>query len=101
MAELTKELHIPIRMLKAIIHDLVRCNILSEVLTDKPKVTAFQPAQNIERFSVKFVMEEIDKLGETYLKYSHSENTQKFVEIHDKFFETLEKHSGNVLLKDI
>lgn len=101
LTEMTKELHIPIRMLKAIVQDLVKCKILCEVLTDNPKVTAFQPAQNIDRFSVKYVMEEIDKLGETYLKNKHIETTQKFVDIHDKFFETLEKHPGNMLIKDI
>jgi len=99
--ELHKELHIPIRMLKAIIQDLVKCRILSEVLTDKPKVTAFQPAQYIERFTVKFVIEELDKLGETYLKNRHEEITQKLVVIHNNFFETIGSHPDNVLIKDI
>jgi membrane protein len=99
--ELTKELHIPIRMLKAIMLDLVRCHIFSEVLTDNPKVTAIQPAQNIDRITIKFVMEELDKLGENYLKIKQSEITQKLVEIHDNFFASIEKHPENVLLKDV
>jgi Predicted membrane protein len=99
--ELQKELHIPIRMLKAIIQDLVKCRIISEVLTDNPKVTAFQPAQYIDRFTVKFVIEELDKLGETYLKNKHSETTQKLVKIHNNFFETIQAHPDNVMIKDI
>jgi len=101
LLELNKELHIPIRMLKAIVQDLVKCRIISEVLTDNPKFTAFQPAQYIERFTVKFVIEELDKLGETYLKNKHTETTQKLIEIHNNFFNAIEKHSDNVLIKDI
>jgi len=101
LMELTKELHIPIRMLKTIIQDLMQCRILSEVLTDKPKVTAFQPAQYIERFTVKFVMVELDKLGETYLKNKHTETTQKLVDIHNKFLESIEKHPENILIMNI
>jgi len=99
--ELAKELHIPIRMLKAIIQDLVKCRLLSEVLTDKPKIIAFQPAQCIDRFTIKFVMQELDILGENYLKSKHSETAQRLVDIHDKFFTSLEKHPENLLLKDI
>jgi membrane protein len=98
--ELSKELHIPIRMIKAIVQDLVKCRIFSEVLTDKPKITAFQPAQYIDKFTVKFVFEELDKLGQTYLS-KQGETTRKFIEIHDKFFETIEKHPDNILIKDI
>ena len=98
--ELSKELHIPIRMIKAIIQDLVKCRILSEVLTNKPKITAFQPAQYIDRLTVKFVIEELDKLGQTYLS-KPGETTRKLIEVHDNFFEAIEKHPDNILIKDI
>ena len=99
--ELHKDLHIPIRMLKAIIQDLLKSRIISEVLTDKPKITAFQPAQYIERFTVKYVIEELDKLGETYLKNKHEETTEKLIKIHNNFFETIGNHPDNMLIKDI
>jgi membrane protein len=99
--ELSKELRIPIRMLKMIVHDLLKCKVLSEVLTDKPKITAFQPAQNIERLSIKFVIVQLDKLGEHYSVEEHSEVTRKLVEIHEKFFTSLETLPENVLIKDL
>jgi membrane protein len=99
--ELSKELHIPIRMIKTLLHDLVRCQILSEVLTHDPKVTAFQPAQHIDKFTVKYVMERVDRLGENYAAIDKSETTRKLVDIHNKFFNTLELHEDNMLLKDI
>lgn len=99
--DLAKELHIPIRMLKMILQDLIKCRIFSEVMTDKPKITAVQPAQSIDRFTIRFVMEELDKLGENYLKSKHSDIAQKFVEIHDKFYTSIEKHPENMLIMDI
>ena len=99
--ELSQELHIPIRMLKLVLHDLVKCKIISEVLTDKPKITGFQPAQHIERFTIKSVMERLDRLGEHYSVIEHSEVTRKFVEIHDKFFKAIETLPENVLIKDL
>lgn len=99
--ELSNELRIPIRMLKLILHDLLRCKIISEVMTDKIKITAFQPAQYLERFSIKYVMEKLDKLGEHYSLEEHSEVIRKLVEIHEKFFASIDAMPENVLLKDL
>ena len=99
--ELSTELRIPIRMLKLVLNDLIRSKIISEVLTDKLKITAFQPAQNIDLVSVKFVMEKLDKLGEHYSVEEHSEVTRKLVAIHEKFFNCIENLPENVLIKDL
>ena len=99
--DLSHELKIPIRMIKALLTDLVDCNIFSEVTTKKPKVMAYQPAQYIERFSIKFVMDSIDKHGENYIHKHDSTITNKLIEIHDKFFEKIDKLPENILLKDL
>jgi membrane protein len=100
-SELSLELRIPIRMLKIILSDLMKCKIISEVITDKPKINAYQPAQNIEHLSIKYVMEKLDKLGEHYSVEEHSEVTRKLVEIHEKFFKTIETLPENLLIKDM
>ncbi|HEX2933994.1 MAG TPA: YihY/virulence factor BrkB family protein [Bacteroidales bacterium] len=100
-SDLSTELKIPIRMIKSILYDLVRCNILSEVLTDNPKITAFQPAQYIDNISVKFIFEKLDKLGENYIPQEKAELTKKIVAIHESFYEQIEKSSDNLLVKNI
>lgn len=100
-ADLSTELKIPIRMIKSILHDLVKCNILSEVLTDNPKITAFQPAQYIDNISIKFIFEKLDKLGENYIPQEKAELTKKIVAIHESFYEQIEKSSDNILVKNI
>jgi membrane protein len=100
-ADLSTELKIPIRMIKTILYDLVKCNILSEVLTDNPKITAFQPAQYIDNISVKFIFEKLDKLGENYIPQEKAELTKKIVAIHENFYQQMDKCSDNVLVKNI
>jgi membrane protein len=99
--QLSKELKIPIRMTKSLLQDLVRCNILAEVYTDKPKLTAYQPSQDIERYSIKFIMETLDKEGEEYIALKDSELTQKIVTFHEKFYKQIEKMPENAQLKDL
>jgi membrane protein len=99
--DLMQQLSIPIRMLKVILNDLVKCKLINEVITDKPKVVAFQPATNIEKITVKLVMEKIDKQGEHYSLDDHSEASKKFIDIHDRFFASLENMPENILIKDV
>lgn len=99
--DLSTELKIPIRMIKTILNDLVKCNILSEVLTDNPKITAFQPAQYIDNISIKFIFEKLDKLGENYIPQEKAELTKKIVAIHEKFYEHMDKSSDNLLVKNL
>jgi membrane protein len=99
--ELSKELKIPIRMIKSVLNDLVRCRILSEVITDNPKMNAFQPAQFIDRFSVKFIIESLDKLGETYIAKEDTELTQKIISIQESFYNQMDNAPDNVLIKNL
>jgi membrane protein len=99
--ELSAELKIPIRMINSILTDLKNSRILSEVLTNNPKNTAYQPAQNIENYTIKFVMECLDRHGEEYLSQSDSEITKKIVDAHEKFYKHIENSSDNILIKDL
>jgi membrane protein len=99
--ELSNELHIPIRMIKSVLKDLVQCGILSEVITENPKITAFQPAQYIDRLSVEFIFENLDKLGETYIAQENSELTQKIITIQENFYKQMKSMPDNMLVKNL
>jgi membrane protein len=99
--ELSKDLQIPIRMINSLTSDLKRCNVLSEVLTDNPKISAFQPAQYIDNFTVKSIMESLDKLGETYIAKEDSELTKKIITIQEQFYKHLESTPENCLIKNL
>jgi membrane protein len=99
--ELSSELKIPIGMIKSVLNDLVKCHLLSEVLTNNPKVNAFQPAQYIDRISIKLIMESLDKLGENYIARENSEFTQKVISIQENFYAHIDSLPTNSLIKDL
>lgn len=100
-SELSKELMIPIRMNQVILQNLVQCGILAEVVSDRLNTRAFQPAQDINRLTMKYVIEKTDRLGENYVIDEKHTTTHKLVDLHDHFFKVIEALPENKFLKDI
>lgn len=99
--ELSKQLKLPIRLVKNTLSDLIKVNIVSEVIVPRPKLAAYQPALNIDCLTVKFVMDKLDKQGHSSIIDLSSENTKRLLEIHNVFTTTVEKLPENLLLKDL
>lgn len=99
--DLSRDLKIPMRMLKIIVQDLLKARLISEVIADKVKTNTYLPSQNIDHYSIKHVVDGIDTLGEHFPVKDRSETAKKLVQIHENFFMALEKIPENVLLKDV
>jgi membrane protein len=99
--ELSKELKLPIQLVRNILADLMKAHIVSEVNTEKPKVFAYQPAQYIERLSIKYVLNALDHLGHSTVIDLSLDKTIRLLEIHDSFSRTVDQHSDNVLLMNL
>jgi hypothetical protein len=79
----------------------VRTRILSEVLTDNLRITGYQPAQNLDHYSVNFIVEQLDKLGEHYPIENKSELALKLKTINEKMYRWFEQSEDNKLIKDL
>lgn len=99
--DLSKDLKIPMRMLKVIINDLLRANLIAEVIIDNSKINGFLPSQNIDNYTIKFIFDGVDMVGENFPLKDRSERTKKLVQLHQVFFNSLEKVPENILIKDI
>lgn len=99
--ELSKELKLPIRLVKNILTDLIKVNIVSEVILPKPKLAAYQPAINIDNLTVRYVVEKLDRQGQSAIIDPSLDKTCRLLDIHNKFGSTLDKLPENVLLKDL
>ncbi len=97
--ELSLTLKIPVRLMKILLHNMVQCNILSEAYTSEPMTPAFQPAQHIDKFTVSFVINELDNLGSD-LQPEIAEMKQ-IIAIHDSFCKKIDQAQENILVKDI
>ncbi|HEX3007507.1 MAG TPA: YihY/virulence factor BrkB family protein [Bacteroidales bacterium] len=99
--ELSKELKLPIRLVQNILTDLIKVRIVSEVVMPKPKLSAFQPALNIDHLTVKYVMEKMDKQGHSSIIDTSLNKTCRLLEIHDAFTNAIDRMPENILLKDL
>jgi membrane protein len=99
--DISKRLEIPIRTVRDIIYKLVDCNILSEVNTEYEKEKAYQPAQDINNLTVRYVLNEIDHCGTDKILAIASTEKDQIIKIINDFDIAIQNSKGTILLKDI
>lgn len=99
--EISKELEIPIRIVRRIVHELVECKVFSEVTTEAYKERAYQPARNINTIKVKDVFEALDEKGVKDIKIKQTEELKRIEDILGSFNFSINDSDNNVLIKDI
>jgi membrane protein len=97
--ELSKNLKIPVRMMRVLINNLIKCRILSETFAGDQKNPAYQPAQHIDKYTVAFIFQSLDKLGSN-LEPNFPE-MQRILDIHKTFDSKIEALNENVSVRDI
>jgi membrane protein len=100
-SQISQNLHIPIRLVKGIVEDLVAINLLSETKTKFAKETAYQPATDINKITVKYLSDKLDHRGMNVLFAKESAEIKRIIGIMDSFNRDIEKNPENKLLKDI
>lgn len=99
--QLAKKLDLPIRLLRDIIYELLDVGILSETITKYVKDNAYQPACDIQKLSISFVLEALDKRGNDAVNTGNEQELDKMVTLVDSFSEELQKSRLNKLLVEI
>jgi membrane protein len=99
--QITKNLDIPVRLVRNIIDLLLEAGVLSELATDDPKVFRYQPAFDINKISVSSVVEKLDHLGENDFMPEDNKALKAFNQINKDYYDLLRKSSMDKLIKDI
>jgi membrane protein len=100
-AEISKKLEIPIRSVHDIIYKLVDSNVLSEINTQYEKEKAYQPAQDINNISVRYILNAIDHCGTDKILAIASTEKDHIIKILNDFDIAIQNSKGTILLKDI
>ncbi len=100
-AEIGEKLGIPIRLVRDVLFDLTTANILVETLKDNPKDKGFQPAIDINKITLKFVIERLDDIGSDKIIVDESELYKRIEHIYDDIFNRLRDSSLNITIKDL
>jgi len=101
LAELSSDLNIPYRLLHEIIYVLIDCRIVSEVVTEIPNDTAYQPALDINLITVMYVLERIQKSSGIDLSITESPELDRINNVLDDFSNVLDKSENNKLLLNL
>jgi membrane protein len=98
---INQELGIPLRLVRDTLHNLVEAKVLTETLTANPKESGYQPAIDIARIDISFVIDQIDNVGANEIIAEKSEDFIKLTKMYKELHNSLKLSDSNMLLKDI
>lgn len=97
--EISNILSIPLLLTGQLIYQLVGAGVLIEIKREDQE-EAFQPARNVERLTIKRVLDMINEKGES-IPLPPSPELTLIIKSLEKFSEAIEKTDSNILLKNI
>ncbi len=94
-------LKVPVRIVRDLLQDLRDVNLVSVVHENERKERLYQPALDISKLSVSYVLSKIDRFGNEHFSIHRSKEYEKVVSMLDKFDRMIHKSDSNVLIKDL
>ena len=84
-SQLSHELDIPVRLVRQILYELSESGVLSEVRKGEDKELAYQPAIDVDKITVKFVIDRLEQRGSTNIPVIKSVELDKLSDSLQKF----------------
>jgi len=92
---------IPLYLSHQILSELVECKILSVIRNEEDSDPAYQPACDIQRFTVKYIIDALEQKGMNKIQAAWNDDLQILSESLQTFRNDMENSSANLRLKDI
>jgi membrane protein len=83
------------------LYELSESGVLSEVRKGEEKEPAYQPAIDIDKITIKFVIDQLERRGTSNIPVNQSAELDKLSEYLRQFDEIIEKSPANVLLRNL
>jgi len=99
--EISHRLEIPIRLVRQIVFDCVRCHLLQETKGEKEKDATYQPATSIDKYTIKFAMNTLESFGEDNIPLPENTELAAIAKHLESLDSAVNKLPDNCLLKDI
>ena len=99
--EISNQLRMPIRLVHAILYDLVKSRIISQTRISDNENFGYQPARDINTLTIKFVVDAIELDGANNIPVARTQEFEALSDALEKFREEMESSPANRLLKDI
>jgi membrane protein len=99
--EIGKILKVPVRLARDILDDLTRVNLVSEIHEHEHKQSLYQPAVDINKLSVSFVLDRLNRKGSDHQVTVRNKEFEKVIKILEKYNKLIAKSDSNILIKDL
>jgi membrane protein len=98
---ISKSLKVPVRLVRDILQDLTSGNLVSVIHENEHEERLYQPAMDINKLSVSFVLSKLDKKGSEHQIFVKTKEYDKITSMLDKFDKLVAKSDSNILVKDL
>ena len=94
-------LKIPVRLARDILQDLSIVNLVSIIHENEKKERLYQPALDVNKLTVSFVLTRLDKSGTEQIMVTKNKDYDKVIAMLEKFDRLIAKSNSNILIKDL
>jgi membrane protein len=100
-SQLSHELDIPVRLVRELLYELSESKVLSEARKGENKELAYQPAIDVDKITVKFVIDQLEQRGTADIPVIKSNEFEKLSDSLQQFGKLIEASPANILLKNL
>jgi membrane protein len=98
---ISHELDMPIRLVRQILYELAESGVISRVYLDYNSTVGYQPSQDVEKMTIKYVMDALEGAGTDNIPVAQSRELEDISDCLEEFNSLIEKSPENKLLKNI
>lgn len=99
--KISRSLKIPVRLVRDILEDLSGVHLVSVIHEHEQKERLYQPAIDINKISVSFVLSKLDRKGTDQKIVVKNEEYNRVVSMLEKFDKLAFKSDSNILIRDL
>ena len=99
--QIAHKLDMPVRLARIVVTDFTETGIFTEAKTHGEKDVAFTLGMSESHLTVKYILDKLDTKGVNEMPIYSTKELETIHKLMDDFDEALNKHKGNVLVKDI
>lgn len=99
--DIANKFDLSVRLVRDIIFELLEVGIVSETVTQNVKENAYQPAMDINKLTIGYVLDLLDKRGKDNIETESLKYLNVMIALVDGFGKEIEKSPNNKLLLEI
>jgi len=99
--EIAVEMKLPMRLVGMVLIELMAGGLVLEVYTKNEKLRAYSPAKDVSKYTIKYVVETLEKSGNNLILSKSADELKKILHIQENFLQAMEQAPDNILVQDL